>query len=153
MTWAALGLGSSDYDHNVRIVLARVGCDPKHFGILASIPATYHRAIGRELTRAAEANAADGGHWGEIGKRATVKATLMRVGYSDGMYGRIAICTFRTAEGSDLVWFASGSAPGLADVGTVYSVKATPKRHDSRNGRAQTVISRASLSAAAEMAA
>jgi hypothetical protein len=146
--WAATDdkFAASDYGHNVRISLACLGTDGKRMGIVVSAPAAYHRAMGVEAQRRITAAAPDGGHWGEVGKRATVQAQLTRVSYTEGAYGSIAICGFRTESNQDLVWFASGAAPKPEDIGTAYAVKATPKRHETRNGRAQTIVSRAVLS-------
>ncbi len=143
--WASTddAFAASDYGHNVRISCACLGCDAKRIGLVVSAPAAYHRAIGYAAQKRATDEAPDGGHWGAIGKRATVRATLTRVSYTEGAYGTIAICAFRTESGSDLVWFASGSHPAATEIGVAFDVKATPKRHETRNGRAQTVVSRA----------
>lgn len=142
MLWAATDddFARSDYGHNLRVSLACRGVNRQRSGIVASAPSAYQRMLSKASPRGASA-----GHWGEVGKRSTVLATLKRVHYTDGMYGRVAICGFETAEGHDLVWFASGDAPSESDIGTAYSVKATVKRHDERKGRPQTVISRAKL--------
>lgn len=133
---------SSEYLHNLRVALNCGAAEHSRQGLLASAPNAWMRAMGKE-----RAPVVDAGHWGAVGKRASVDAELVRKTFTEGLYGSVAVCGFRTAEGHDLVWFASSDAP---DLGWKGKLTATVKRHDERKGRKQTIVSRCKYETAPE---
>lgn len=134
--------GDSDYVHNLKIALKCAGVDFKRMGIVASAPTAYARELGRIQEKKREAAQPDGGHFGEVGKRGAVTATLLRKVEINGDFGGSSLCCFRTEAGQDLVWFASSTCPRTQDIGTAFNLTGTVKRHETRNGRAQTVLTR-----------
>lgn len=147
---------SSSYLHNLKTI-ARVNIsDP--VGIAASMIAAYERAMGRERARQARASQSPSNHVGEVGVRyafgvkgtkknpeLTGALTLTWVHHSDGMYGTTTIAKFKDENDNVFKWFASGVPFALADVGKVYTGKASLKGHDEWKGEKETVLSRCSF--------
>jgi hypothetical protein len=142
IAWARASADSGDYLYNLRIAatLPYVG---KHAGLLASLPSAHMRELGKDLAKRQRAAMPDPGYLGTIGKRIEFEATFLRLNIVEGRYGSVAICGFVTDEGHELVWFASGEHPTTGLLGKTFKVKATIKRHELRNGRHQTTLSRA----------
>jgi hypothetical protein len=120
----------SEYLWNLHLAMKQPGVG-KHAGLLASAPPAYDRAMGIVLA-----------------KRAEKKGVVPAQGYIIGRdYGSIAICTFRSDAGHEIVWFASGHCPGSAVyganvIGQRYQIKGRCKRHQERQGVTQTILSR-----------
>lgn len=86
-------------------------------------------------------NQKDSEYVGELKKRQDFEAKLIFTTSFDGYYGPTYLYKFLTAEGNVLVWFASNWQD--VKVGETYSFKATPKKHEERDGIKQTMINRA----------
>ena len=137
----AVGLtenASSDYLWNVRLV-ARFGhVGYKEGGIAASIVSAYNKEVGNEIERKRlETSVA----FGEPGKRLDLTLTLLSRHDIEGMYGLTRIHRFLTPDGNVAVWFASAGRT-LGEVGETWKVKATVKKHATRNGITETVVTR-----------
>lgn len=132
----------SEYLWSLRLAVSEPGVG-KHAGLLASAPVALaraeERAIQYKLSVAAQRPAA--GFAAPVGELFEGQATLVRVAEVPGFRGSAKrICTFRTGEGFELVWFATGVAP--ARRGDVYQLKGKVKKHESYQGVSQTVLSR-----------
>jgi len=135
---AALGEDVNDFLWNVRAV-ARFGfVGYKEAGVAAAIMNAYRRAVGDDLKRRI---AADSKHFGTEGVREVFELTLTGVHSIEGQFGVTNIHRFLTPDGNTAVWFASGGKT-LGTVGEKVKVKATVKRHETRNGAAETVLTR-----------
>lgn len=131
----------SDYEHNL-VVLSQVGVITfKHLGLVASLPASHQRELGREVERRAAAAASK--HFGTVGKRETWTLAVSRINTSDGNYGTTYIVGFVSPEGNQAMWFSSRN-PGV-EVGQTYRVKGTVKSHGDYKGVAQTVLTRCAV--------
>lgn len=144
LAWCAGQAGTSDYEHNLRVAcsLPQVG---RSYGLLASAPSAYARHVEglvRKAREAAQTAQNPGHHVGEIGKRLALgDLTVLRVRYSESMYGTTTIVALVDAQGNRMTWFASG-AQNL-DAGTVlHGCKATPKKHGEFKGTPDTTLSR-----------
>jgi len=86
-------------------------------------------------------------HVGTVGKRLDLVATLEALIVIEGsVYGPKFLHKFRTDRGEVLVWFASGTAgAGHEDVGKEFAIRGTVKEHGTRDGAAQTVLTRCKL--------
>lgn len=103
-----------------------------------------HDAVVEAFAKMAEKAAASPGHWGEVGVRAELTATVTRVvPLPDNGFGPSLLIKLRTEEGHELVTFTTAAWAWEASEGDVYTGKATVKKHDEFNGTAQTVITRA----------
>jgi len=145
---------AGDYLHNVRAI-ARTGL-VKHrtAGIAASIITAYQRAVARERERARRAALPQlDAHVGTAGKRETFAVMLDFVTGYETAYGYTTVCKFRTAEGATLVWKASNTDLARGDVGKVYALTGTVKKHDDYKGAKQTIVTRCAVVEAADMAA
>lgn len=131
----------SDYEHNLRVVLASGYVPFKGAGIAASVVGYVRRLESKALELK---NAADLKFVGTIGERMTFRLTAVGVHESENMYGLVTYVNFRDAEGNKLVWKASGSPRALSappegldrllderiKVGQEYDVTGTVERHE-----------------------
>ena len=132
-----------DYLHNLRAV-ARTGLVTyRTAGIAGSMIVAYQRAVSRERERAAKAARPKANvHVGEVGKRMTFEVTLDFVTGYDTAYGYTTVLKFRDAAGACIVWKASNTDLGRADVGKGFKVTGTVKKHDEYKGEKQTMVTR-----------
>lgn len=154
LTDAEVDREAGDYLHNVR-ALARTGLvKERTAGIAASIITAYQRAVARERERARRAALPQiDAHVGVVGKRETFAVTLDFVTGYETAYGYTTVCKFRTAEGACLVWKATNTDLARGDVGKVYALTGTVKKHDEYKGAKQTIVTRCAVVEAADMAA
>lgn len=105
-----------------------------------------HDTVVDVFFKAAERAAASAGHWGEVGVRAELTATVTRVvGLPDNGFGPSLLIKLRTEEGHELVTFTAAAWCWDAAEGDVYTGKATVKKHGEFNGMPQTTVTRAWL--------
>lgn len=160
---------SGDYLHNLRAV-ARTGLvQSRTAGLAASMVTAYQRAMGRERAKADRAARPSlDAYLGTIGEKVTFglpakvtkkglpakgaptvlsadPVTLDFVAGFDTMYGYTTILKFRTSEGASVVWFASSTSIGRADVGKSYTLAGTVKKHDEYKGTKQTTLTRCTV--------
>lgn len=139
---------AGDYLWNLRVAALGAVVGRRTEGILASLPMAYSRHLEQEVQRKNERAALpESRHLGAPKSKIEVDVELVRVRYVDGAYGGKTVCAFRTSDGADVVWFASGKAPKSDDVGTRYHMRATVKGVGEYQGRAQTTVIRAKLEA------
>lgn len=137
--------GSSDYLWNLRLSIAERGVG-KHGGLLASAPSSYNRALGIKVQAKLKGQAAADGYAVAEGEVFKGEALLIRRVDIESDFGRKAICVFRATSGHEIVWYCSGEAPTL-DHSPRYQIKGRCKKHETRNGLTQTVLSRVSFKA------
>lgn len=83
-------------------------------------------------------------HVGTLNKRETfTNLTVIGVTVRDGDFGQSTILRFTDKDNNLLTWFASGVVP--LDKGTVVTVRATVKHHDTFRGNNVTIINRAKM--------
>lgn len=130
----------SEYLWNLRIASMQKGVG-KNGGLLASAPSSFDR----ELSKKAEVKATGitSGFVQKEGEVWTGPAVLVRRNVIESQYGATAICTFRTDDGHEVVWFASGKSP--TEIGKRYDMKGRVKRCENRKGVDQTIIASASF--------
>lgn len=140
----AAGDARSDFEHNLYVAIVQSCVTRRTAGISAYLIPYYLREVEQATLKAAEAHlSADSTHFGEIGKRCDLYVKLLKVIQVEGNYGTTYLHRFLTREGNLAVWFAS-SCPGL-EQGKEYRLSATIKKHDTRNGAAQTVLTRCTV--------
>lgn len=137
----------SDYLYNL-LVVARLGVvEQRTAGLAASMIVSYTKERERELQR--QRQAATSHHVGTVGKRETFKGLLCEgIIYLDGQFPS-HLHKFRDGEGNVVVWFSSSLT---LKQGQVYDLTATVKDHNTRDGVAQTIITRAKVVATAQAA-
>lgn len=163
--WAKGQNGCNDYMTNMAIAARRPVASEKTFGLLASLPSAYQRAMGWEAERKAKADAeAVSEHIGNVKDRVELTATVVASRVSDGYsyYGPDSLwLKLVTAEGNVIIWKtntdtgtyslyaseelkAEGIACGAGTLseGDKITGKATIKAHDNYQGTAQTVVTR-----------
>ncbi|TXH40512.1 MAG: hypothetical protein E6Q97_39470 [Desulfurellales bacterium] len=130
----------NDYEHNLRVATAIASVDGKLAGIVASLITYYLREVERTVVR--EQQRATSRHLGAVKDRLILEVTVARIIVVGEMsaYGPSYLHRMVTATGDVVVWFASNK--GDMAEGKTYHVKATVKKHDTRDGVAQTVVSR-----------
>lgn len=162
--------GNSGYVENLKVVCAAEFVESKHFGLLASAPATWSRhhenRVQRETVRQ---QVSQSEYVGQEGDKIEFTATISSVRYVAGDYGTTTLYTFVTPEGNSIKWFCSGKelkGPEVvceeagwhpeyghlavgdifrpdAKVGDVVALKATVKRHEEYQGVKSTLVTRA----------
>lgn len=144
----------SDYLHSVAVSCAGEILHDRTDGIVASIIPAHDRVLGREVERRRFANLkTTSKHVGTVGERIEAEVTVLDVRHGQGHYGPWTLVRY-VLDGSVLTWFASGEpAEALTEIGATIRIKATVKKHEDRDGLAQTGVTRVALAKAAKKAA
>ncbi len=135
--------------YDLRPLIEQGWCKLSHVGRIAYLPRDYekwceHRERERQRQAAQEAAKAGSHHIGTVGERITVPIRSAALVTSwDTNYGTTYLYRFMAADGATLVWFASSPC----EVTGATKITGTVKKHDERDGVAQTVLTRCPLSA------
>lgn len=145
IVWAANpGENPSEYAWNLSLAVKQPGIG-KHEGILASAPAAYNKFLGKEVEKKL-APARPEGFAVEKGEVFKGEVTLIRhyLHHDERFDTCKAICTFRTDDGHELVWFATGIAPKPDMQGMRFQIKGRCKKLKDahRNFPRQAVLAR-----------
>lgn len=152
IAWVATLEGTSDYEHNLKVIFAQERFQDRQLGFAVSAIGSYKRHIAwttekeirdREWAIQHADKIAHSAYVGEIKKRELFTLTLLSEKEIGGEWGLSTPYKFATPEGQEVVWFSSGSHN--LKVGETYKVKATVKRHDEFKGIKQTLITRAAV--------
>ena len=143
LAWAANpGENPSEYRWNLSLAVKASGVG-KHAGLLASAPAAYNCELGKLVQKKLPAKRPEGY---AVEKHMVFKGevTLVRHYLMQNDFGSKAICTFRTDEGHELVWFASGIAPKPDMQGMRFQIKGRCKSLKPAQGKyaQQAVLAR-----------
>lgn len=139
----------SDYEHNLRVVMASDAMPTKAAGIAASAYPAYQRHLGREAERRARReSAATSRFLGEVGGKIDLRATVIGHREIDGSYGVTHLYRFLDDEGNRLSWFAS-SEQDIAE-GDAVVLRATVKQHRAWEGIEETQVTRAKVAKVTE---
>jgi hypothetical protein len=133
----------NDYLHNLSVV-SRVGViNLKTAGLAGSLLPTAEREMGKEVERRKFSDLnKNSKHFGAVGEKLFVKATVIGAKELEGNYGVTTLLRFATAEGNLATWFASGSKSDEWEVGKEYLLAATVKAHGDYKGTLQTNLTR-----------
>jgi hypothetical protein len=138
------GEARSDFEHNLYVAIVQPIVTQRTAGISAYLIPYYLKEVEQITLKEAEAHlVADSTHFGEVGKRCDLYVKLLKVIQIEGRYGTTYLHKLLTREGNLAIWFAS-SCPGL-EQGVEYRLSAGIKKHDTRNGTAQTVLTRCTV--------
>jgi len=138
-------LGESNYEHNLKVLVAQEYVGYWNFGLLASAPWAYAKAVedAKVEKKAAKANT----FIGEKGERLDLVLTLTRSTYLGvSCYGATEteryVHNFEDAKGNVFCWFTKDINPERGDKITL---KGTVKDHSDYQGRKQTVLTRCKI--------
>lgn len=134
--WAAAPC-TSDYDHNCKLVAQQGYATRRDANLVASMAYIYDR----RMAEAARLSACKNEHLGTIKERLTLEVTVDAINFLE-LYGSY-MHVMRDPQGRDLRWFASGPA-GL-EPGKSYKITGTVKKHNEREGRKITVLTRCAI--------
>jgi len=143
VAWAASpGDNASEYLWNLSLAVKQPGVG-KHAGLLASAPAAYNRFLGKEVQKKLAPARPEGfaveKHMVFSGEVTLIRHYLM---HDERFDTSKAICTFRTDEGHEVVWFATGVAPKPDMQGMRFHIKGRCKKHEEWKGIKRAVLSR-----------
>jgi hypothetical protein len=166
LTEEELSAERGDYLHNLRVIAGKRYLSARDAGLAASLVVAYQRAQARAREAAERAASPASSHvgaigekltWGraaEVGKRGAPRKGAPTVASLEPVrldflttfetdYGVTTLVKFIDCKGNVLVWFASGQ-PGVtrADVGTSVTLCGTVKKHATREGVEQTILTR-----------
>ncbi len=141
LAWARSLAGTSDYEHNLRLVARQSMLDAaKNGGILASAVPAKDRVEGRVLARRAEtAPRAASRHEGEVGGRIEAVVTVERCVSLESDYGPSHLLAMRDDRGSALSWV---TGTRTFEVGIRLRIQGTVKQHKDYQGEAVTQLTR-----------
>ncbi len=143
IAWAANpGEGASEYAWNLSLAVKQAGVG-KHEGLLASAPSAYNRFLGKQVEKKLEPKRPEG-YAVEKGDVFKGEVTLIRhyLMHNEEWDTSKAICTFRTDDGHELVWFATGIAPKPDMQGMRFQIKGRCKKHEEFKGVKRAVLAR-----------
>lgn len=134
--WAQAA-ASSDYEHNCRLVASQGYATRRDANLVASMVAIYDRRAAEK----ARLTTCKNEHVGSLKERLVLDVAVEAITYLE-LYDT-HMYVMRDAEGRDLRWFASSSA-GF-EAGKTYKIAGTVKKHEVRNDRMVTVLTRCAL--------
>lgn len=140
IVWGAALTGESDYAANLRIALQLGYVEARNMGLVASAVVSRRKDLAIAFERARRATKPASAHVGVVGKRMELVLTVVRVRHTAGDWGVTTILAMEDAAGNEFTWFASGEPK--FELGMQLTGKGTVKKHDTYNGRAQTILSR-----------
>jgi hypothetical protein len=144
ITWGKdLKHSDNEYLHNLGCVVEYDIATTAHLGLLASLP-DAHRREKKRLED--EVDAAKCEWVGMVDHPITLSVMVEGVKPFNGHYGGGIMYRFRDFSGNVLIWFKSGRALPNINTGATMTLSGTVKKHDTFNGRAQTLVKRCKLS-------
>lgn len=113
----------------------------KTIGIIASVPFTYDKAMGKIQNNAKKDTGPPSEYVGSVGaKIPTTPVTATYAKYHDGTYGAYQMVKFKDDAGNDYTWFNTSKAE--IENGNKYNIVGTVKKHEEYNGKKQTILTR-----------
>ncbi len=144
LAWAREMTGTSDYEHNVKIVALTGAVKAKTAGIAASIWPAYERAMAREIERRANrASVAGSTYQGTVDSPIVVFVTITKVLDLESEYGVSHLHLMQDEQGNAYKWFASSER---LNVGDFVKLAGRVKKHEEYNGICSTVLTRCAAS-------
>lgn len=129
---------SSSYMISIGSIIDADMVTGKSIGLIASLPASYHRYMNGVKQRAEEKPSS---HVGSIGiKIPSTKVKCVYAQNHDGMYGSYQLVKFVDDIGNVYTWFNTGRND--METGSFYEIIGTVKKHDDYQGKKQTILTR-----------
>jgi hypothetical protein len=137
--------GTSEYVRNLKALLAEgvTSVGTRNAALAASAVSCYVRHTDRARERAQAATTrVVSQHVGQVKERLRdlVLTVVAEPRFIDGEYGTSTLIIWADKAGNTFKWFASGTHD--VEVGQVFTVTGTVKKHETYNGIASTVLSR-----------
>lgn len=129
---------TSDYEHNLRVVVRGAFVDFRMAGIAASLVTYRERVLGQLAERA---RMAESEHVGAVGEKLVVVVTVVRLIDVEGTYGMKTIHVMRDRAGNCFTWHASRER---LEAGREYRLAGRVVKHDEYRGVKQTRLTRCS---------
>ena len=142
LTWAMTipdeKTAGNDFLHNISVVAKMEAITIRQRGMAAAIVRAYQKDMEDGIEKSGTKPSV---HQGTVGERAEFRGlTLESVHPFEGGYGMTYLHHFQDADGNQFKWFASSNN---MEVGKVYDLTATVKKHDEYKGVQQTILTRA----------
>jgi len=141
VAWACDLAGTSDYEHNVKLVALAGVADSDVLGLAASIWPAYERAMAREVERRQRlASVAGSTYQGVVGESfGPVFVTVTRVIDIEGQFGASHLHLMQDAAGNAYKWFSSSER---REAGDFVRLSGAVKKHEDYKGVKSTVLTR-----------
>lgn len=136
----------NQYMYNLNLLCSLEYIKYKNIGIVASLIATYQRAVENEIKRKLrqeQKNNIVNDYLGNIKDKITKPVTVLLKRYCDSQYPS-TLYRFITDDGYILTWFASGTNEQL-EQGDKAIITGTIKDHQEYQGNKQTVLTRCKI--------
>jgi len=137
--------GDSEYVQNLKNIVGAERVGRRFFGLLASAPQAWAKAVERDLRRQAEKAEITNEFFGSVKDRIELTVRVKSIRYFDGDFGTTTIYTLVTDDGHPAQWWASNSALGNEVTNHSYLVKATIKGHEEYQGTKYTKLTRVTV--------
>lgn len=137
--------GDSEYVVNLKNVASSDHASAKFFGLLASAPQAWARAVERDLKRQAARAELVNEFFGEVKDKVELTVRVKSIRAISGQYGTTALYTLITDDGHLVKWFSSNWGLGEEVNNHTFKIKATIKGFDEYNDTKSTVITRAKV--------
>jgi hypothetical protein len=140
---------TNDYIHNLQVACGQIEATSHTKGLIASAPTAYARAMGQIAEKKARESVPDAGYLGTVKERLSMTGTILAVMVMEsGAWGPSALVKFRTETGHECATFTtSQDAPTSSNVGEVWIIAGTVKKHEMYKGRHQTTLTRCTWTA------
>ena len=127
---------TSEYAHNMRIILNTESVPMKYLGYLVSVIAAYNKSI----VTAKESKRFDNNFIGNVGDKILVNVLVNKIIEISGNYGYSYVNIMSEVDtGNVIVWISSKM---VLSEGSTISLKGTVKGHNVREGNNQTIMTR-----------
>ncbi len=150
LAWVLASNDSSDYMHNARLACAERTVRDRTEGILASLPFSYDKAMGREQEK--KARPAAGPHVGVVGEKVTLKVTVKYVTGTENKWSSGVFMILVDENNSALKLSATGHLNRLSDADDFkdgeWYIRGTVKKHEwneKRNNEPMTRLTRCEM--------
>lgn len=149
----------SDYLHNLRVIARAERIPHKHVGVIASAIASYEKLQARKRRSGYERPPEETEHFGTIGERGLFRLRFLgSFEIHSELWGVSHLTRWVDAHGNPVVWFASSvrfitgkdGARHYPKKGGLYYIAARVKKHDVRDGKKITQLTRCTLKPASD---
>lgn len=135
--------GASDFEYNVATVAQLGSVAGKTAGIAAAIVSSHERSVSRAMQAKRRIEAEKNSrYFGEVGKRAHYALTVTFHTSWESDYGVTHLYKFVDDAGNIACWRSSRYIEAFEELGAVFMIKGTVKRHEEYKGVKETSLTR-----------
>lgn len=131
----------SDYENNLKNIIALGYIDSKHCGFAASAILFYKRGMEKAILDSLPKK--ESNYFGKVGDKIKVNAEILMTKTIESGYGFSTLIGFIDQDGNIFKWFASGHKD--VKIGDKVVLSGTVKSHSEFNGKKETLLTRCKI--------